>query len=517
MDQGRHLWRPLAMMLALAVVAAACGGTDDAETGESPQPPPPAAEPAAAEEPPPPPAEEPASDSTPAETVTEEPTAEAPAAPPPSEEPPPPADEPPEPVTVEMYAAEFLGEFIEGVIADFEAAYPHITVDQQTFDSYDAVFDSYVLAEEQGDEPAILNLFEVLTQQARDTGYFKPIVDAVAGRSDISGMAVNLDEMLDGVANYYLDDGEYYSLPWNASTALTFANMDVLVDAGVASDVNDMGAIPRTYSEMTAVCATIRANLTDVDCFWWPPSSWWLEMAMVQQGALLVNNGNGREARATEISLTSPAVLAHSRFWANSAASGDIPAYADFGAGVARFGSSNLAFFPLSSGAFGLFEGSATDNGWTLGAAPFVAPDGPNQGQTLGGSTIYLTDGLDPATEDAALQFLFFMVQPENAAELTRVQGYVPITSAANQILEEEGFYDDKPWRRALTEAFELVEGTTPSNSGALFGSFRDYRSIYVDTMTRVINEGDDLVEALRAAEAEINSLIEEYNLLVDG
>ena len=109
------------------------------------------------------------------------------------------------------------------------------------------------------------------------------------------------------------------------------------------------------------------------------------------------------------------------------------------------------------------------------------------------------------------------MVQPENAAELTRVQGYVPITPAANQILEDEGFYDDKPWRRALTEAFELVEGTTPSNSGALFGSFRDYRSIYVDAMTRVINEGDDLVEALRAAEAEINALIEEYNLLVDG
>ena len=238
---------------------------------------------------------------------------------------------------------------------------------------------------------------------------------------------------------------------------------------------------------------------------------------MVQQGALLVNNGNGREGRATEISLTSPAVLAPSRFWADSAASGDFPAYAEFGAAAGRFGSSKLAFFPLSSGAFGLFEGFAADNGWTLGAAPFLAPDGPNQGQTLGGSTIYLTDGLDSAVEDAALQFLFFMVQPENAAELTRVHGYVPITPAANRILEEEGFYDDKPWRRALTVAFELVEGTTPSNSGALFGSFRDYRSIYVDTMARVINEGDDLVEALRAAEAEINSLIEEYNLLVDG
>ncbi len=526
MVRGRHpvtLRRLLAIMLAVAVVAAACGGTEDeTTTGEPPQPPPPAAEPddepTAAQEPPPP-AEEPASDSTAAETVSDEPAEEAPP-PPPSEEPPPPpppADEPPEPVTVKMYAAEFLGEFIEGVIAEFEAAYPHVTVDLQTFDSYDAVFDSYVLAEEQGNEPAILNLFEVLTQQARDTGYFKPIADAVAGRSDIGGVPVNLDEMLDGVANYYLAGGEYYSLPWNASTALTFANMDVLVAAGIAADVGDVESIPRTYSEMTAACATIRTSLEDVDCFWWPTSSWWLEMSMVQQGALLVNNGNGRERRATEISLTSPAALAPSRFWVDSAASGDFPAYGDFGAAAGRFGGSELAFFPLSSGAFGLFEGSAAEGGFTLGAAPFLAPDGPNQGQTLGGSTIYLTDGLDPATEEAALQFLFFMVQPEHAAELTRVLGYVPITPAANRILEEEGFYDDKPWRRALTEAFELVEGTTPSNSGALFGSFRDYRGIYENAVTRVINEGGDLVEALEAAEVEINSLMEEYNLLVDG
>ena len=170
---------------------------------------------------------------------------------------------------------------------------------------------------------------------------------------------------------------------------------------------------------------------------------------MVQQGALLVNNGNGREGRATEIDLTSDDALTHSRFWVDSAAAGDFPAYADFGAGVGRFGSSNLAFFILSSGAFNLFEETSADKGWTLGAAPLIAPDGPNYGQTLGGSTIYLTDGLAPEVEDAALSFLFYLVAPEQAAELVRAQGYVAITPAAEQILEDEGFYDDRPHRRA--------------------------------------------------------------------
>ncbi len=435
----------------------------------------------------------------------------APAEEPADEDPP----EPAEPLVVEMYAVEFLADYINGVIDSFEAEYPNIDISLQTFDSYDAVFDSYVLAEEQGNQPAMANLFEVLTQQARDTGYFKPLHEALGGRSSVGGIPVNLNEMLDGVANYYLDDGEYYSLPWNASTALTFANMDLLVEAGIAADVDDFAAIPRTYSEMTEACATIRNNLTDVDCLWWPASSWYLEMSMVQQGALLVNNGNGREGRATEIDLTSDAALTHSRFWVDSAAAGDFPAYTDFGAGVGRFGSSNLAFFILSSGAFNLFEGSSADNGWTLGAAPLIAPDGPNYGQTLGGSTIYLTDGLAPEVEDAALAFLFYMVAPEQAAELVRAQGYVAITPAAEQILEDEGFYDERPHRRALSEAFALVEGTTPSNSGALFGSFRDYRDIYTDTITTVINDGGDLEAALSDATAEINTLIEEYNLLV--
>ena len=492
-----------AILLTAALIAASCGnsneGTTPTPTSEQSTTTP--TEPVTTSEP-----VEPAEqDPEPADNTT------APAADPADEPPPTPA----EPVVVEMYAAEFLADYINGVIDSFEAAHPHIDVSLRTFDSYDAVFDSYVLAEEQGNQPAIANLFEVLTQQARDTGYFKPLHAAIAGRSSIGGIPVNLDEMLDGVANYYLDDGEYYSLPWNASTALTFANMDLLVEAGIAADVNDFAAIPRTYSAMTEACATIGSNLTDVDCFWWPASSWYLEMSMVQQGALLVNNGNGREGRATEIDLTSDAALTHSRFWVDSAASGDFPAYTDFGAGVGRFGSSNLVFFILSSGAFNLFEGSSTDNGWTLGAAPLIAPDGPNNGQTLGGSTIYLTDGLAPEVEDAALAFLFYLVAPEQAAELVRAQGYVAITPAAEQILEDEGFYDDRPHRRALSEAFALVEGTTPSNSGALFGSFRDYRDIYTDTITTVINDGGDLEAALSDATAEINTLIEEYNLLV--
>ena len=518
------LWRLAAILLTVAIVAASCG--DDGEDDEPASPETPSEQPA---DEPDEPAEPAAQD--PEDAETEEPATEAEpseASEQPTEEPDEPADETSaeedeapaqssEPVVVEMYAAEFLGDFINGVIDSFEAEYPNVDVELQTFDSYDAVFDSYVLAEEQGNQPAIANLFEVLTQQARDTGYFKPLHEAVAGRSDIGGVPVNLDEMLDGVANYYLQGGEYYSLPWNASTALTFANMDVLVEAGIASDVHDMAAIPRTYSDMTAACGIIRSSLDGVDCLWWPASSWYLEMAMVQQGALLVNNGNGREGRATEIDLTSEPVLTHSRFWVDSAASGDFPAYADFGSGVGRFGSSNLAFFILSSGAFNLFEGASADNGWTLGAAPLMAPDGPNHGQTLGGSTIYLGDGLAPDVEDAALQFLFYMVQPEQAAELVRAQGYVAITPAANQILEDEGFYDDRPWRRALIEAFALVEGTTPSNSGALFGSFRDYRGTYTNAITSVINEGGDLEEALADATAEINSLIEEYNLLVGG
>lgn len=480
-------WQWLAVVLAFSLAVAACGndsGVEPTAPEQTPDPTEDAAQP--------------------------EPTA---AGEMPADDEPQPA--PPNPVVVEMYAAEFLGDFIGGLIADFETEYPHITIDLQTFDSYDAVFDSYVLAEEQGNEPAILNLFEVLTQQARDTGYFKPLNEAVAGRAEIGGIPVNLDDMLDGVANYYLQDGEYYSLPWNASTALTFANMDLLVQAGVAANATDYDSIPSTYGEMEEACDAIRSNLDGVDCFWWPTSSWWLEMAMVQQGALLVDNGNGREGRATEIYLTSPQALAVSQFWVDSAASGDLASYADFGTAVGQFGSGSLAFFPLSSGGFSLFEGSAAENGFNLGAAPFVAPDGPNLGQTLGGSTIYLTDGLDPAVEEAALMFLFFMVQPPQAAELTRDQGYVPITPEADQILEDEGFYEEKPWRRALTEAFSLVEGTTPSNSGALFGSFRDYRSIYENTIARVISDGGDLVEALRNATAEINSLIEEYNLLV--
>ena len=118
-------WRLAAILLAATILAAACGGADEADA--------PASTPTLSEQPVTEPAE-PAEDA-PAPTTDDE-----------DREPPPPAA----PVVVEMYAAEFLADYINGVIDSFEAEYPNVDVSLRTFDSYDAVFDSYVLAEEHG-------------------------------------------------------------------------------------------------------------------------------------------------------------------------------------------------------------------------------------------------------------------------------------------------------------------------------------------------------------------------------
>ncbi len=409
----------------------------------------------------------------------------------------------------------WLAEYMDPQITEFQQQFPNITIESRLFETYEDTFDNYVLAQEQGENPALVNMFEVLTQQSRDTGYFKSVAEAIDGRTEINGFDSSLSDVIPGAANYYKQDGEFFSLPFNSSTALVYANMDLLVDAGLASDVGDTDAIPSTWGDLRTACEAI-VSQTSAQCAWWPINPWWLEMSMTQMDAELVNNGNGRRERATQINLTSDESLAFHEFWAGLAAGGYWVNYGESGDPDADFAASSLAFISHSSGRVPRYTGVGTDNGFTMVAAPLWHNDEiANAGQTLGGSTVYLADGLDDLEEEAALTFMMFLLTADPAADLHKLWAYVPINDRAYALLVDEGWFEESPNSQAVIDAFSLVQGDSFGTAGPLFGSFRDYRSVWGTAMEDILVNGAPVADTLAAAGAEINSLIEEYNLLV--
>jgi sn-glycerol 3-phosphate transport system substrate-binding protein len=408
---------------------------------------------------------------------------------------------------------DYRWDWAKEVAADFNAMFPQYEVVVTGGYSYETMFAQVAVAAEQGQLPAVVQYFEAATQDARDTGLFKPIADALADRTEILGLAVDLEDFVAPVIAYYTLDGKFTSMPWNTSSSIMFSNMNYLRAAG-------FDAPPATWNEVEVVCEAVMAldNAPEY-CFTWPNHGWFFEQWLAQQNALYVNNGNGREARATEVAWNNEAGVAILQWlddlynkgylYYSGAQGGDSwatvdQAYSTQQVAIAVYSSSDTTLY-TEMGIEGGFETVASflpyndDTGWT--------------GNLIGGATLWLVDGLDPAVEEGALAFLLYLNNTENAADWHKVTGYIAIRESANALLEAEGWFEQ--WPNQTVAARQLAESTvTPATSGALVGGFPAIRNLVTAAIDRVLLTDDDPAAVLAEAAAGANVIIEEYNLL---
>jgi sn-glycerol 3-phosphate transport system substrate-binding protein len=423
--------------------------------------------------------------------------------------------------------------------ATFNAQFPQYNVTVEGYANYEELFAATALAAEQDSLPAVVQYFEVATQDARDSGYFKSIASALGDRTEVNGIPVNLDDFIAPVAAYYTLGGEFTSMPWNTSSAIMFSNSTILEAAGVEG-------IPATWAEVEAACELVMALESAPEfCFTWPNHGWFFEQWVAQQDAALANNDNGRTDRATEVTLNSDAGIAvvswlqdmynKGYLYYSGAQGGDSWATVD-----QAFQTQQVAMAAYSSSDTAVYTQTGVDNGFTVTASflPYNQETGWT-GNLIGGASLWLTDGLPTEVEDGALSFLLWFTDTENAAEWHQVTGYMPIRISAVELLSGAGWYDaispeaSQVWMdNALVQAsqgsgwFEtnpnfvvaanqLAESeVTAATSGALLGAFPSIRNVVTQAIDTAILTGADATETLTAAATEANTILSEYNLL---
>jgi sn-glycerol 3-phosphate transport system substrate-binding protein len=353
----------------------------------------------------------------------------------------------------------------------------------------------------------------VATQDARDSGYFKSIAAALAGRDEINGIPVDMDDYVQPVIAYYSLDGEFTSMPWNTSSAIWFSNMNILADAGVE-------APPATWAELDAACEAIMAldNAPEY-CWTFPNHGWFFEQWLAQQNAEFANNGNGRDARATEVTFNNEAGLAIMR-WLDEQADKGYLYYSGAQGGNAwstvdqAFLGQQVAMAAYSSSDTRVYTETGAENGFEVVASfmPYNDETGWT-GNLIGGASLWLVDGLDPEVEDGALTFLLYFTNTENQAEWAQITGYFSVRQSSVELLESEGFFEANPNFRVAPD--QIAQSTiTPATSGALVGGFNGIRNVVTQAVDTVLLTDEDPQAVLDAAAAEANAILEEYNLL---
>jgi sn-glycerol 3-phosphate transport system substrate-binding protein len=184
--------------------------------------------------------------------------------------------------------------WVQSVADAYMAEHPDVEIELRVASSYRDNLNNALLGAEQGDAPHIVQVFEVGTQLALDSGVFIP-VSSVASEEQLATLA----DIIQPVLNYYTVADDVWSLPWNSSSPILYYNMEMFEAAGIMD-------VPTTYGEVEAACEILMdADLGLQGCIGWPLHSWMVEQWMSESNALLANNDNGRSGRATETYLDS--------------------------------------------------------------------------------------------------------------------------------------------------------------------------------------------------------------------
>jgi sn-glycerol 3-phosphate transport system substrate-binding protein len=366
-----------------------------------------------------------------------------------------------------------------------------------------------------GEAPDIAGYFYTSTQFARDTRdaagapLFTSVEREVAGRMEILGERVVLDDIVPAARNYFGYGRELVSVPLTASTVVLLANAELLEKAGVAS-------LPRTWGELEAACVAVAESTGGaVKGATWPNHGWLFQEAVGQQGGLLVDHDNGRSGRAEKAHLTSPELMAYVKWWQRLHADGHYLYTGKTGDWMGSFDAfveQRAAFLITTSVEVDRATSTARDAGFTTVAGSLPHNENaPHAGTSIGGDSLWLAAGLSQAKKDCALAFIQFLLRPENAATWHRANGRIPLTRPAITLLESEGWFTEHPNARVATEQLDQADGS-PAALGMLAGAFASIQYGTTEAMHDVLVEGADPDARFERADVEAQENLTEYN-----
>lgn len=405
------------------------------------------------------------------------------------------------------------------VAAEFNETQDEYEITVQGYDNYEALFDSTLLAVDQGNQPAIVQYFEAATTEARDAvsgsgePLFASVEAAIDGRDEINGVPVVLDDIVEPVQNYYTIDGEFSSMPWNTSSAIMFTNRDLMEAAGVTE-------IPTTWQELETACATVMDSGEADNCITWPNHAWFIEQNIALQDGVLANNDNGRAGRADEVTIDSEEMIDFVSWWKEMDDAGYYTysgTQRDWDGAYNAFASQSVPFILYSSSDTTLLTDEGESAGFEVEASFLPTnEDADGGGALIGGATLWLTEGLEEDVQDVALAFMNFFNNAENAADWHRITGYIPVTNAAVELLESEGWFEENPNQAVAGEQLAAAPDS-PATAGVLMGNFVAIRDVMTEAVEDILVNDVDVAERMAEADTAAQQLLEEYNSLFVG
>lgn len=319
-------------------------------------------------------------------------------------------------------------EMITTLVEEFNASQSDFVVVEQNQGDYNTLQQSIMASGAAGDLPTISQLSPSATPDFMDAGILLPLDNLLTEENNFGEDLYN--DIFPGFVEGVTYNDEVYAIPFSKSVRLMFVNEDLLAEAGVET--------PTTWEEVEALGVALQEAGVDNPAIGLENSlSMEVETMARQNGATWVSQD------LSEVEIASETAIEPIQF---------LKALIDNG--YARTaGEDGFMSGPFSQGETALYIGSSAGLAYVLPGIEenniaFSTTEIPVYGE---GEPLTLFAGNDlgvfaSATEEqqaGAVQFMSFLLQPENTARWAVATGYLPITQSG---------VDSETWQNYLVE-----------------------------------------------------------------
>jgi sn-glycerol 3-phosphate transport system substrate-binding protein len=384
-----------------------------------------------------------------------------------------------------------LGEAVNALVDGFNKSQSEYKVNPVYKGSYTETLTAAIAAFRAKQAPHIVQVFEVGTANMMAAkGAVYPVYQLMADAKE----PFDPKAFIGPVYGYYsTPDGKLLSMPFNSSTPVLYWNKELMQKAGL-----DPNTPPKTWPELGEMAK--KAVAAGAKCGFTPQWQTWtmIENYGAWHNLPYATKDNGFGGTDIELKFNDPARVKFIQMLADWTKDKTFVYGGREGKSTALFTGGDCVFHVASSGsAAGIDKALGGTSKYGIAMMPY-SPDviAKPQNSIIGGATLWVLQGRPAAEHKGGANFITTLASRPGQAMGHLATGYVPITTAAAEVTEKEGFYKKFPGREVGVQELTL-NPPTANSKGLRIGNFVQIRDIVDGELENVWSGKKDAKTAL--------------------
>ena len=333
-----------------------------------------------------------------------------------------------------------LTEVVDGIVADFEAEHPEISVEAIYAGNYDDTRIKALSALNSGDPAQLAVMFSIDAYDLIEQDLIVPFEQVVETEDDLAW----LDSFYPALMANGKIEGQTWGVPFQRSTIVAYYNKDMFREAGL-----DPEQAPQTWDELVEMGQALTTEDTSGVMIPSTGYPYWMFQALAIQNGKELMSGDGLTTNFDD-----PEVVEALEYWRSlSAEHGIMPE------GTVEWGTLRQAFLEGQTAMMWHSTGNLTAvrNSAEFDFGVAMLPSNVRPGSPTGGGNFYIFKDATDEERAAALELIKFMTAPEQAAEWSIRTGYMGVSPAAYETQALQDYVAEFPPALVARDQLEVA------------------------------------------------------------